>query len=279
MSRAAGIQLWGRDEERIFDYSVGIYDGRVAGVADDPDITDGVGYLNVRPLAIWGRGGPLENFNIGGSIVVGAVDNPNQLLPFRTSLQSSENDEAANAASAVFLEANPNIMSFGDRLLGAIHAAWYGGPCSLEAEWNAAQLDTLNETTGDVVGLATTGFHITGASFLTGETVRRREAVTPLRPFNPRQGLSHCGAWEVFARYSYLNFDDILFDADLADRDEWTDELWMTDIGVNWYLNRYTKFYFDWQHAQFASPVLVNEPANLFSDTNDLLWMRCQVYF
>ena len=279
LSRAAGIQLWGRDESRIWDYSAGVYDGRLAGTADDSTIFDGVGYLNVRPFAVSRAGKPLENLNIGGSIVVGRTDEPTELLPYRTSIQSSENDEAANSASVVFLETNSHVKALGDRLIGAIHAAWYGGPCSLEAEWNAGQNDVINETNGETYTVPASGFHVTAASFLTGETVRRREEVVPLRPFDPRQGFSQCGAWEIYARYSYLNFGDILFDADLADRDEWTDELWMTDIGLNWYMNRHTKFYFNWQHANFASPVLTNEPAHLFSETNDLLWARCQVYF
>ena len=61
--------------------------------------------------------------------------------------------------------------------------------------------------------------------------------------------------------------------------DEWTDEVAMTDVGINWYLNRYAKFYLNWQHANFASPVLVNAEKGRFSETNDLFWLRCQLYF
>ena len=53
----------------------------------------------------------------------------------------------------------------------------------------------------------------------------------------------------------------------------------MVDLGVNWYPNRWIKFYFDWQHAAFGSPVLVNESKGLFGRTTDLFWIRCQVYF
>jgi phosphate-selective porin OprO/OprP len=72
---------------------------------------------------------------------------------------------------------------------------------------------------------------------------------------------------------------DEVFDRDLADPNKWTNEVSMTDIGVNWYLNRYTKFYFDWQHASYSSPVLVNEETGKFSTDNDLFWIRCQFYF
>jgi phosphate-selective porin OprO/OprP len=201
------------------------------------------------------------------------------LLPARTSIQGSENDEASLAASAVFLELNDGVVASGDRLQGAIHTALYAGPVSIEAEWNALSNQLLNENNGEVLTVGTTGYHVTVASFLTGETVTGREVVQPLRPFDPRCGCSHFGAIEAFARISYLSFGDKLFGRDLADPDEWTDEVTMTDIGFNWYLNRYTKFYIDWQHAAFASPVLIDAARDRFSTYNDLYWARCQVYF
>lgn len=278
LSRAAGVQLWGEDPDRRWQYSLGIYDGRLAGVADNSTIYDGVAYANLRPF-VRRCGAILQNLNLGGSIVVGAAKVATEPLPMRTSIQSSENDEAAISASAVFLEFNPDIVAIGDRLLGAIHVANYYGPFSLEAEWNAIEAEFLNETTDQRGRLGANGFHVTLASFLTGESIRGREAVEPLRPFDPRCGCSHLGAVEAFARFSYLKFGNELFDDDLADRDEWTDEVSMTDIGFNWYLNRWVKFYFDWQHAAYAQPVLINEDTGAVSKYNDLYWLRCQVYF
>jgi phosphate-selective porin OprO/OprP len=53
----------------------------------------------------------------------------------------------------------------------------------------------------------------------------------------------------------------------------------VTDTGANWYLNRYIKFYFDWQHSEYGSPVLLNASENKLSKHNDLYWIRCQIYF
>ena len=80
-------------------------------------------------------------------------------------------------------------------------------------------------------------------------------------------------------RFSYLRFGDALFDRDIADENEWTDEVAMTDIGFNWYLNQYVKFYFNWQHAAYQEPVLINEDTGAFTKSNDLYWLRCQLYF
>lgn len=278
LSRAAGVQIWGGDEGRAWQYSVGFYDGRVTGLADDSTTIDAVGYLNLRPF-VERRGTLLENLNIGGSLVVGENKRPSELLPGRTSIQSSENDEAARSASAVFLEFNQDIVGRGDRLIGALHVASYYGPVSIEAEWNAAEGELLNEATDETTRLDASGFHVTFAAFLTGETVRGREAVQPLRPFDPRCGCSQWGALEAYGRFSYLKLGDELFDRDLADEDEWTDEVAMTDIGVNWYPTRYTKFYLNWQHAAYAQPVLINEDTGAFSTYNDLVWLRCQLYF
>ena len=277
LSRAAGLQLWGEDPNRAWEYSLGIYDGRLAGIADNSTIYDGVGYFNFRPFAKR-PGTILQNLNLGGSIVVGETDVPTEGLPLRTSVQSSENDEAAFAASAVFLEFNPDFLASGDRLLGAIHVANYHGPFSFEAEWNALDIDFLNETTAATGRVQANGFHVTLASFLTGETINGRATIEPNRPFDPRCGCS-LGALEAFVRYSYLKFGDELFDEDVADRNEWTDEVSMTDVGLNWYLNRHVKFYLDWQHAAYAQRVLINEDTGAFTKYNDLYWLRCQFYF
>ena len=48
-------------------------------------------------------------------------------------------------------------------------------------------------------------------------------------------------------------------------------------MGVNWYLNKFVKVYFDWEHAFFGSPVTSTNGA--FRSSNDLFWVRTQVYF
>ena len=101
----------------------------------------------------------------------------------------------------------------------------------------------------------------------------------PLRPFRPFSGEWGPGAIEPFVRYSQLNLGDIVFKDGLADGNDWTNNVGMVDLGVNWYPNRWIKFYFDWQHAAYGSPVLINEPRGIFSRNSDLFWVRCQVYF
>ena len=123
------------------------------------------------------------------------------------------------------------------------------------------------------------GFHTAVAYFLTGEEVDRRTTVVPLRPFRPFRGAWGPGAIEPFARYSQLNLGDAVFAEGLADGRLWTRDVGMVDLGVNWYPDRWVKFYLTWQHAMFGSPVLVNEAKETFGRSTDLFWVRCQVYF
>ena len=51
----------------------------------------------------------------------------------------------------------------------------------------------------------------------------------------------------------------------------------MVDAGLNWYLNQFIKVYRDWEHPMFGSPVESTNGA--FRRSNDLFWVRTQVYF
>jgi phosphate-selective porin OprO/OprP len=68
-----------------------------------------------------------------------------------------------------------------------------------------------------------------------------------------------------------------VFTAGLADPTRWTNRAQLVDAGMNWYLNKFVKVYFDWEHAIFATPVFSN--AGPSQRSNDLFWIRTQVYF
>ena len=122
------------------------------------------------------------------------------------------------------------------------------------------------------------GLHAMLSYFITGEQIERRTTVVPLRPFRPLGGEWGPGAIEPYVRYSQLNLGDIVFKDGLANGEFWTNKVDMIDLGVNWYPNRWIKFYFDWQHAAYGSPVLIN-PRGIFSHTSDLFWLRAQLYY
>ena len=126
------------------------------------------------------------------------------------------------------------------------------------------------------VRLPIESFYVQASYFLTGERLASRgESSRSGRSTSARAGSA--GAWEVVARYSYLSLGQQVFNAGLADPNEWTNRLFVTDLGMNWYWNAYIHVLFDWQHAGFGSPV-VYRPGG-FARTSDLFMLRFEIWF
>jgi phosphate-selective porin OprO/OprP len=64
----------------------------------------------------------------------------------------------------------------------------------------------------------------------------------------------------------------------LTDPTHWSNHVWDTNLGVNWYLNRYLKVFIDWQHSEFGNPVFY-APPDRKALVNEMVWLRFQVYF
>jgi phosphate-selective porin OprO/OprP len=279
LSRQAGLMAWGRAMEGRLDWALGGFNGHLTGLADNNPNQEAVGYFNLRPFLESDRFPALRHLNVGASGAIGQVARDEAPLPLRTSVQAAENDEATTDASAVFLNFNDGTFYQGNRLFGAIHAAYYYGGLSFESEWNTGEFQMTRPGLRDKPEIPVRGFHATLGYFLTGEEIERRTTVVPVRPFHPINGEWGPGAIEPFVRYSQINLGNILFKDDLANGRFWTNDVSMIDLGLNWYPNRWVKFYLEWQHAAFGSPVLVNEAKGTFGRSTDLFWVRCQVYF
>jgi phosphate-selective porin OprO/OprP len=108
------------------------------------------------------------------------------------------------------------------------------------------------------------GLYVQTGYFLTGERRpydRQNGVFGRVRPLAP-VGKCGLGALEVAARYSYLNLnDDGVRGGELND----------VTLGLNWYLNQYTKFQFNYIRAMLRRN-------GLDSDT-DIVALRCQLDF
>lgn len=273
LARQVGVIVHGVIGGKL-EYAAGPTFGHLAGLADINTTREVVGYLNYRPLVDDSDGFFFRYLNIGGSVAIGRTAYATTPLPLRTSIQTSENDEAAQAASTQFLEFNKNVVWSGGRQQGALHAATYSGPLSIEAEVYALSFQARQDVASSAIWLPIIGFDATASLFLTGEEVTGRGIVEPLSPVG--EGM---GALEIFGRYSDINISNKVFSAGLADRDDWTNRVGMTDIGLNWYLNRFVKFTFDWQHVMYGNPILLNETKDIRGSSSELFWARCQIYF
>ncbi len=126
------------------------------------------------------------------------------------------------------------------------------------------------------VKLPVGGFMVQASYLLTGETRERLSLVDPIHPFNPRSGQFGLGALELQARFSELSVGNQVFTAGLADPNLWSNRVDMVDVGLNWYLNKFVKVYFDWEHAMFGQAVYASP--GVWQKTNDLFWLRLAIY-
>jgi phosphate-selective porin OprO/OprP len=278
LSRQAGVMAWGKASDGRLDWAIGGFNGHLSGVTDNNPDQEAVGYFNLRPFLNSDQYPALRHLNVGASGSLGLVVRDETPLPLRTSVQAAENDSATTDASAVFLNFNDQTVYHGTSDFAAIHLAYYFRGLSFESEWNIGQFQMRRPGLRARPEIPVRGFHTMLSYFITGEQIERRTTVVPLRPFRPMSGEWGPGAIEPFVRYSQLNLGDIVFKDGLANGEFWTNNVGMVDLGVNWYPNRWIKFYLDWQHAAYGSPVLIN-PSGIFSRSSDLLWLRCQVYF
>ena len=141
-------------------------------------------------------------------------------------------------------------------------AAW--GPLVVQSEMRWAVVDQLNGARNTFPG-----FYAHARYVLTGEIVEYDEAngvfgaVTPDDPV--RWGRCGAGAWELAARVSHLDLNGELLPGPGRQ---------LTDVtaGLNWYLNRYVKFQFNYIHTFLEDPLLGGSDLDIYA-------MRGQLQF
>ncbi|MBN2024903.1 MAG: hypothetical protein JW809_19150 [Pirellulales bacterium] len=147
--------------------------------------------------------------------------------------------------------------------------AWVHGPLSLQGELVWASLDRVGGGATDLYGAyAFASYFLTGEHRTYDRTMAVFDRVVPYENFwvvnTPRGRRAGWGAWELAARWSYLDFSD-----------RWGQRLHDLTVGCNWYWNPQTRMMFNWIHP-FASnsPVATSPEAE-----GDVLAMRLQVDF
>src|SRR5439155_9951284 len=130
-----------------------------------------------------------------------------------------------------FLAFNPGVIERGDRALWELHTAYYHGGLSLLGAWQSGSESYARGAAGPPVRIPINGWFVQAGYILTGETIRDRTLIDPLRPFNLGQSCRGPGAWEVTARYSDLRLSSRIFTAGLADSNVWSNDSQMVDVG------------------------------------------------
>jgi phosphate-selective porin OprO and OprP len=273
LNRSIGIDLWGQLFDKTLDYAVGVFDQARNSYVDVADGKAFLGFLNWKPFGTW-LDSPLENINLGGSVMYANAANTPNPVAFRTAIATTGN----NVFGVPFLTFNNNAREFGTRALWTAHAAWYYNHLSVISEFGGGyQSYALSSSLYNRVKVPVDSWYIQAGYFITGETVSGRNVVRPLHNFDLRPGFRGPGAIELTARYQNMALGNQIFTGGFVDPNQNTKSLYMTDVGVNWSWTQTIKWMFDWEHAVFGSPVVFAPGRTQL--TSDLFWVRMQVFF
>ena len=105
------------------DYAAGIFNGTPNAQFDLSNPKSVIAFLNFAPFRP-ATDSPLENFNVGGSLVAGDQDH----VPVPQELRTIVPTAGSNVIGVPFLTFNNNVVASGPRNLWSLHSAYfYGG--------------------------------------------------------------------------------------------------------------------------------------------------------
>ena len=284
-NRQEGAMFLGQILDKRAEYAFGVFNGPRRSFQDFNNDKDVFAFFNFRPFQKNENLSALKYFNIGGEYDFGNELNPLQPSSLRTANDQSTAASGAtlNILSPSFLTFNNNVNENGFRDHYSAWIAWYYKSFNLLMQYDGGLQNYSTGPNSSRVAVPLNGYFVQAYYFLTGEQISRRVDIKPLKNFSFKNGkLQGLGAIEVHSRFSALNLGQNVFTGGLADPNIWSANAYTVDTGFNWYLNQYTKIYFDWQYAGFGDGVFNGTAANgqtrLTRSTN-LLWLRFQLFF
>ncbi len=278
LNRQFGMMGWGYLFDKRLDYAAGIFNGSRNSFESLNNNVDFVTYLNTRPFQNSDTHPFLRFLNIGTSFAYGYQNQAPVPVSFRIAGGSPSADNPGPGTTP-FLILNRDVVERGERLLGSVHAAYFYKSLSLISEWQYGYggYSRTGQPLSSQVPFS--GFYVTAGYFLTGEHIERRTRLEPLRPLIPtspdeKRGI---GAVESVARVSQLRLGEEIFRGGFADASLWSNSATTTELGLNWYWNKYVKVYTFWLHGDFGDPVTYRPGER--QKSADMFWSRFQIYF
>jgi len=195
-TRDIGAMFYGRLFEKRLAYYLGLFNGNGPNTTNNSDNFTFMGRIVASPFAKTDNF-YLKGLNFGGSLLTG--------------------DRQAHSSSDFVLAGRNKALNSltvdGNRFLAGPELVWYIGPFGIKSEYYFQREErgkiVAKDSDGDVVfqdnmkDLITQGYYISAMYMLTGE--ERGDIVIPKKNFDPQTG--GLGAWEVLARYEYLDRD------------------------------------------------------------------------
>jgi len=249
--RDVGASLFGDVLDGKLNYAVGYSNGVIDGgdqsvALDSNNDKEFTARVFAQPFK--GNGSALAGLGVGlaGTSINQRGANTNsgtsQLPSFRSFSQLNFFSYTTTAGQAAYAD--------GQRTRWSPQMYYYYGPFGLMAEYaresQAVTRSTNHQTLDNDAWQATFSYLLTGEDASYG-------GVKPQQAFNPNGG--GWGAWELVARLSEMNIDDKAFIGTSTTRlsniatSAKTAKAW--GVGVNWYLNNYTRFSLDYENTSF----------------------------
>jgi phosphate-selective porin OprO/OprP len=282
--RREGVMGWGRLLGNKIQYQQGVFNAADGSFFDLGTQVSYTGSLDVTPWK--GSNGPFDSLGVGVgiessirsySLAAGAASN------FVAGAgEPSTNNLYFGSSGVPFFIYVPTMLASGMQTRVAPHLYWYGR-FSVLAEWAYSERHLTNSATGVEALEQVNGYYVYLSYFLTGERytgdgLSGFSAIAPNRPFsfrNPRGGI---GAWELGFQYAQLHLNPNVVNAGFADPLVNATQLNQMMLGVNWYMNKYTKISFDWVDARTNKAVPLGSNGTL-SNTYDVFWTRVALMF
>jgi phosphate-selective porin OprO/OprP len=257
------------------EYGISVSNGGINADSDTNDRKDLAGRIAVRPFNCECFWPVLHGLQIGISGSTGIEEEPANPSTLRT------------PAGVPWFQFNPTVRADGLRNRWSPEVAYFLYSFGMAAQYleeNQRFRPAFSGPSSNIVEkVPFDGFYVLASYLLTGEErTTYSQAVTPIRNFNPWYPLSCPGAWEILVRVSRLNIDDKVFApglARLADPTRFAGGATELTVGFNWYLNRWVRTQFNWEHAWFDKDVLLGPGAAGLLDRQDTLMTRLQIIF
>jgi phosphate-selective porin OprO/OprP len=235
----------------LANYALGVFNGigdaRSAANADIDDEKSVAGRLFIHPFLKTGVK-PLEGLGVGVSATYGNMEGVNALPDNRGYLTEGQQTFFTYRSGAGTSPATANVVGDGTQWRLGPQAYWYWGPFGLLGEYGISSQELQRQDgTTTFTRAEHHAWSVTASWLLTGEDASYR-ALTPQKSFDPRAGA--WGAWQVVARCSQLDVDDDVF-PNFADPAVSAARATAWGVGLNWYLNRNVRAYFDFNHTDF----------------------------
>jgi len=280
---AVGVMTYGKPFGDILQYKLALLNGNDRanwqGKGSDTDVdnnkaVDFAGRLQLNPFAqtdnFWVKG-----IQLGGWFMEGREEDvpsagSDGILTFKTQ------------SGTTFFKTGKDVRQEGQRTRAGWDASWFLGPILFSSEFDVMNSELQRDNgkpTYATANIPTYAWLVQASWLLTGEDATLF-GVKPKKDFDPRKG--GWGAFELAARFSQLHAGAEFFEGGWASPVGQTNRADDFTLELNWYLNKYVKLMFAWDHVMFADPISVSATSGSgFTNNNlgdeDAFWFRTQV--